>query len=56
MLLLACLIESRLHDAALCLLAALNVLVQHLGDGLVFVYVSRFAHGFTPASLDWVED
>ncbi|MNY74905.1 hypothetical protein D3C86_2140400 [compost metagenome] len=39
------LIESWLHDAAFRLLAALNVLVQHLGDGLVFVYVSRFAHG-----------
>ena len=44
--------ESWLHDAAFGLLAALNVLVQYLGDGLIFLNVSRFAHVIT--LLHWI--
>src|SRR5690606_29551201 len=43
--------ESRLHDAALGLLAAFVVLIQHLDDCLVFLNVSGFRHHATPAVI-----
>ena len=40
--------EGRLHDAAIGLLAAIDVLVQHLGNGLVFLNVGWFGQVLPP--------
>lgn len=38
--------KSGLHDAAPGLLTTFIVLVQHIDDGVVFLHVSGFTHGF----------